>query len=299
VAYINTQLQNYRTILPSELILRPNGALYHLDLLPGQVAETIITVGDPERVKAVSDRFDKVELRVEAREFVTHTGELDGKRLTVISTGIGTDNIDIVFNELDALFNIDLARRQVQSELTKLDFVRLGTSGAFQSDLPLDSLVLSAAALATDGLLPFYLSGGEPDEAAISLYEHLEDGGVKLPVPVLIVRPELPLAFVDCGLPQGVTMTAAGFYAPQGRSLRLPSGLSPALLERLRSWRHGGLQLTNIEMETSGIYGLATALGHRSVSISALLANRAEGTWSKQPKETVDKLIDWGLGRIV
>lgn len=285
-------------MLSSELILRPNGALYHLDLLPGQVAETIITVGDPERVRAISDRFDKVELRVEAREFVTHTGELDGKRLTVISTGIGTDNIDIVFNELDALFNIDLARRQVQSELTKLDFVRLGTSGSFQPDLPLDSFVLSAAALATDGLLPFYLASGEPDEAAISLYEYLEDGGVKLPVPVLIVRPDVPAAFANTDLAQGVTMTAAGFYAPQGRSLRLPSGLSPRLLDRLRSWRHDELRLTNIEMETAGIYGLATALGHRSVSVSALLANRTAGTFSKQPAKTVEKLIDWGLGML-
>jgi len=214
-----TSPKNYPIIQPSELILRPGGALYHLDLLPGQVAETIITVGDPERVNAVSRRFDKIELKVEAREFVTHTGELDGKRLTVISTGIGTDNIDIVFNELDALFNIDLERREVKSKLTRLDFVRLGTSGAFQPDLPLDSLL-----------------------------EHLEDGKVQLPVPILIVRPELPPAF---------------------------------------------------EMETSGIYGLATALGHRAASVSALLANRAEGTFSKQPAKTVERLIEKGLALIL
>jgi len=263
------------------------------------VAETIITVGDPERVRAISSRFDKVELKVEAREFVTHTGELDGKRLTVISTGIGTDNIDIVFNELDALFNVDLERRAVKDQLTRLDFVRLGTSGSFQPDLPLDSFVLSAAALATDGLLPFYLHGGEPDEAAISLFEYLEDGGVQLPVPVLVVRPELPPAVAASDLPRGVTMTAAGFYAPQGRSLRLPSGLNPALLTRLRNWRHDELRLTNIEMETAGIYGLATALGHRSASISALLANRAEGTFSKQPAKTVAALIDRGLALVL
>jgi len=263
------------------------------------VAETIITVGDPERVKAVSARFDRVELKVEAREFVTHTGELDGKRLTVISTGIGTDNIDIVFNELDALFNIDLGRRAVKDELTRLDFVRLGTSGSFQPDLPLDGFLLSEAALATDGLLPFYLSGGEPDEAAISLYEYLEDGGVKLPVPVLIVRPELLPAFAASDLPRGVTMTAAGFYAPQGRSLRLPSGLRPDLLDRLRGWRYDHLRLTNIEMETAGIYGLATALGHRSASLSALLANRTEGTFSKQPAKTVEALITRGLELLI
>lgn len=284
---------------PSELILRPSGALYHLDLLPGQVAETIITVGDPERVRAISRRFDKVELKVEAREFVTHTGELEGKRLTVISTGIGTDNIDIVFNELDALFNVDLAKRAVRDALTQLTFVRLGTSGAFQPDLPLGSFLLSEAALATDGLLQFYLHGGEPDPLAIDLYEHLETGGQRLPVPALVVRPELPPAFFASDLTRGVTMTAAGFYAPQGRSLRLPSGLTPALLERLRSWRSDGLRLTNIEMETSGIYGLATALGHRSASLSVLLANRAEGTFSKDPAGAVSKLIDRGLELIL
>ncbi|SEQ16067.1 nucleoside phosphorylase [Neolewinella agarilytica] len=282
-------------IKDSELILRPDGSIYHLHLLPGQVAETIITVGDPERVKAVSDRFDSIELRVEAREFVTHTGELNGKRLTVISTGIGTDNVDIVMNELDALFNIDLTTRVPKEELTQLNFVRLGTSGAFQADLPLGSFLLSEAALAMDGLLPFYLHSGEPDHAAITLQEHLEDAGVRLPVPPLIVRPELPSFLEQSDLPRGLTMTAAGFYAPQGRSLRLASGLSPALLTALRSWRHDDLRLTNIEMETSGIYGLATALGHRAASISTLLANRAEGTFHKEPARAVEALITKGL----
>jgi uridine phosphorylase len=282
-------------ILSSELILRPSGALYHLDLVPGQVAETIITVGDPERVRAITDRFDKVELKVEAREFVTHTGELDGKRITVISTGIGTDNIDIVFNELDALFNIDLDRREVKEELTQLTFVRLGTSGAFQPDLELGSFLLSEAALATDGLLPFYLSGGEPDHLAITLQDDLNDAGLRMPVPPLIVRPTLPSAFATSALPRGVTMTASGFYAPQGRSLRLPSGLSPELLNCLRGWRHEDLRLTNIEMETAGIYGLATALGHQAASVSVLLANRAQGTFSNEPAQAVSRLIDKGL----
>ena len=285
-------------IAASELILRPNGALYHLDILPGQVAETIITVGDPERVAAVSNRFDTVELRVEAREFVTHTGTKDGRRISVVSTGIGTDNVDIVLNELDALFNIDLRRREVKDQFTQLTFIRLGTSGAFQPDLPLGSFLLSEAALATDGLLPFYLDSGEPDPLALSLYEYLQDGGVKLPVPVLIVRPDLPPAFSAEALPditRGVTLTAAGFYAPQGRSLRLRSGLHQALLDRLRAWRHDGHRITNIEMETSGIYGLATALGHRSASLSALLANRAQGTFHDDPAAAVGELIERGL----
>ena len=286
-------------ISPSELILRPDGALYHLNLLPGQVADTVITVGDPERVRAVSDRFDRVELRVEAREFVTHTGELDGRRLTVISTGIGTDNVDIVVNELDALFNVDLTRREVRDELRQLTFVRLGTSGAFQSDLPLGSLMLSEAALATDGLLPFYLRTGEPDPAAIHLYEHLQDGGVELPVPLLIVRPDLPPAFATAPIKHGVTITAAGFYAPQGRSIRLPSALDADLLARLRTWRFDHLRLANFEMETAGLYGLASALGHRSVSVSALLANRALGTFCTDPAAAVSHLIDTGLELIL
>ncbi|CAH1001660.1 Uridine phosphorylase [Neolewinella maritima] len=281
----------------SELILRPDGSLYHLALLPGQVAETIITVGDPERVAQVSRRFDRVELRVEAREFVTHTGELDGRRLTVISTGIGTDNIDIVFNELDALFNIDLARREIKDRLTSLTFLRLGTSGSFQPDLPLDSFLLSQAALAMDGLLPFYPAAGADDSLTTSLAGHLAEQGVQAPVPLRIVRPQLPdlnWAAVPA-LAHGITLTAAGFYAPQGRSLRLASGLDPALLLALRSLRSGELRITNIEMETAGIYGLANALGHRSASLSALLANRTAGTFSRQPAATVERLIDQGL----
>ena len=281
----------------SELILRPNGAVYHLDLLPGQVAETIITVGDPERVARVSRRFDRVELRVEAREFVTHTGELGGRRLTVISTGIGTDNVDIVLSELDALFNIDLARREVRDELTELTFLRLGTSGSFQPDLPLDSLLLSKAALGLDGLLPFYPRPVTPDPLTVALVKHLDRAATHLPVPPLLARPRLPV--LDWSLipelARGITLTAAGFYAPQGRSLRLPSGMSAQVLMALRTFRHGDLRITNIEMETAGIYALATALGHRSASLSALLANRAEGTFSTQPAATVERLIDYGL----
>ncbi|NJC25723.1 nucleoside phosphorylase [Neolewinella antarctica] len=282
-------------IQASELILRPSGAIYHLNLHPEQVAKTIITVGDPERVKLISDKFDKVTTRVEAREFVTHTGELDGVPLTVVSTGIGTDNIDIVLNELDALFNIDLDKREVKDDLAKLTFIRLGTSGSFQPDLPLGSFLMSEAALAADGLLPFYLDASVPDPLAYSLHAHLDRGEVKFPVPILVVRPTLPSIFAESDLPRGVTLTASGFYGPQGRSLRLRAGLHAGLLERLRNWQEGDLRLTNIEMETSGIYGLATALGHRAVSVSALIANRALGTFHERPGEVVEKLIERGL----
>jgi len=282
-------------IAESELILRPDGSLYHLHLLPGQVAQDIITVGDPERVGEVSRRFDRIELKVEAREFVTHTGELNGKRLTVVSTGIGTDNVDIVINELDALFNVDLTSRRVKKELTSLNFLRLGTSGSFQPDLALNTLLLSSAALAMDGLLPYYLTEETTDELTSALVEHFDERGLRLPVKPMMVRPLLP-AFIDStGLPSGITLTAAGFYAPQGRSVRLPSGLSPALLVALREFEYGDLRITNIEMETAGIYGLCSALGHRSASLSALLANRALGTFSKQPAKTVGELIDYGL----
>lgn len=283
-------------IAGSELILNPDGTVYHLHLLPGQVARDIITVGDPARVGEVSRRFDRIELKVEAREFVTHTGELDGRRISVISTGIGTDNVDIVINELDALFNLDLKRRQLREELTQLNFLRLGTSGSFQPDLALGTFVLSTAALAMDGLLPFYLHGGEPDPASIALIDHLDDCKVRLPVAPLIVRPDLPDYLAGHDLRTGITLTAAGFYAPQGRSLRLTSGLNPKLLDALRDFSdEDGQRITNIEMETAGIYGLAGLLGHRSASISALLANRALGTFSGQPALTVDRLIERGL----
>ncbi|THH39894.1 nucleoside phosphorylase [Neolewinella litorea] len=285
-------------IAPSELILRPRGSVYHLDLLPGQVAETIITVGDPERVGEVSRRFDRVELRVEAREFVTHTGDLNGKRLSVVSTGIGTDNVDIVINELDALFNIDLHRREVVAEPVALTFLRLGTSGSFQPDIPLDTVVLSSAGLSLDGLLPFYPSIPVDESLATALTTHLSQDGQALPVPPVMVRPQLPdfLASLDpARLTAGITLTAAGFYAPQGRVLRLPTALTPTLLEALRKFRQEDLRITNIEMETAGIYALASALGHRSASLSALLANRALGTFSRQPATTVDRLIDYGL----
>jgi uridine phosphorylase len=280
----------------SELIIRPDGSLYHLHLVPGQVAKTIITVGDPDRVSRVSERFDRVELKVEAREFLTHTGELNGKRLTVISTGIGTDNVDIVLNELDALFNVDLERRAIKDDLTQLEFIRLGTSGSFQPDLALDTFLLSEGALAADGLLPFYPGTEGDNDTGKELRDYLAQEGHTFPVPPVIVHPELPEALArDTELPRGITMSAAGFYGPQGRSVRLPSGLDPALLSVLRKWRHGGTRITNIEMETSGLFGLANALGHRSASLSVLLANRAEGTFSTQGKASVDRLIDRGL----
>ncbi|WP_116106755.1 nucleoside phosphorylase [Lewinella sp. IMCC34191] len=285
-------------IAESELILNPDGSVYHLHLLPEQIARDIITVGDPQRVAEISRRFDRVELKVEAREFVTHTGELDGHRLTVISTGIGTDNIDIVLNELDALVNIDLDRREVRPSLTSLNFLRLGTSGAFQPDLPVGSYLLSAGALSMDGLMPYYATHQSGTDFAQDLSTYLRQQQLRLPVEPLYFQPQLPdfTQHDACrAIPRGVTLTAAGFYAPQGRSLRLPTGMNGHVLEALRGFRSGDLRITNIEMETAGIYGLANALGHRAVSLSALLANRALGTFASDPARAVDGLIDLGL----
>lgn len=284
----------------SELILRPDGTVYHLGLNPEQIAPTIITVGDPKRVNRVSRRFDRIDHRVARREFVTHTGELDGRRLTVIATGIGTDNIDIVLNELDALVNIDLERREVRDELTRLTFLRLGTSGAFQPDIPLDSIVLSRAAVSYDGLLPFYPEIKET-EYANGIERHLRAHDVDPMVRPRVVAPDLPdFLKGNTDIRSGITLTAAGFYAPQGRQLRLRSLFDDAYLSALRSYRaDDGGRITNIEMETAGIYGLATALGHRSASLSVLLANRALGTFSDRPGEAVEELIERGLSLLV
>ena len=281
----------------SELILNPDGSVYHLHLLPGQIANDIITVGDPARVAEVSRRFDRIELKVGAREFITHTGELNGRRLSVISTGIGTDNVDIVLNELDAVVNVDFRRREVKESLTSLNLLRLGTSGAFQPDLPLDSLLLSAGALSMDGLMSYYdvpAGDGVMDDLTRFLSAH----HTSLPGIPAYVNPVLPDYLehpAGRALERGITLTAAGFYAPQGRSIRLAGKLGAGTLEAMRAYRHGDLRITNIEMETAGIYGLANALGHRSASISALLANRALGTFSKAPAVAVDRLIDLGL----
>ncbi|PHI20162.1 phosphorylase [Lewinellaceae bacterium SD302] len=288
----------------SELILNPDGSVYHLHLLPEQIAETIITVGDPERVEQVSKRFDRVDFKVAKREFVTHTGWLGGQRLTVLSTGIGTDNIDIVFNELDALVNIDLNRREVREKLTSLNIIRIGTSGALRPELEVDSFLASSGAIGLEGLLHYYeRSVTEQDE------QYLE----QLTLLLCQSKKDFPLRPYYAGaaeelvekftlngaMHRGITLTAAGFYAPQGRELRLKSRFDHATLDQLIAHQGpNGRHITNLEMETAGIYGMAELLGHRAVSLNALLANRATGNFSKQPGKTVDKLIDFALEKL-
>lgn len=277
---------------PSELILNPDGSVYHLHLQPEDIATTIITVGDPERVQSVSKHFDDIEVVVAHREFVTHTGTYKGKRLTVISTGIGTDNVDIVLHELDALVNIDLQSRTVKPNLTSLQFIRLGTSGALQSDIELGTWLVSKSALGYDDLLHFYGGLSTPQTESSRLQEHLNG----LPLPYHTKgSSRLIKAFSGDSYKLGHTLTMPGFYAPQGRALRLPNPTADRF-ERFTSFRmENGDALTNLEMETAGIYGLCEVLGHEAVSISALLANRMNGEFHPDPQEVVNEMIQSSL----
>lgn len=290
----------------SELILNPDGSIYHLHLVPDQIADLVITVGDPERVSRVSRHFDRIDERVSKREFVTHTGELGGRRISVISTGIGTDNIDIVLNELDVLATVDLDKRTLlaKDHLRQLCFVRLGTSGCLQPELPINSLLISSYAIGLDGLMPFYeLAPPLPSANLLdALQAKLAAQGMRLPGSPYAAQADDALVdhFAQADNYRGITLTAAGFYGPQARSLRLKSTLNAHFIDALQefSFEAGQYKITNLEMETAGIYALAQALGHRAVSISALLANRANGTFSKQPKKTVDQMIEWALDRL-
>lgn len=279
---------------PSELILTPRGTIYHLDLHPEQIADTIITVGDPKRVEMVSRHFDRITDRAEHREFVTNTGALNGRRLTVISTGIGTDNIDIVFNELDALANIDFRTRENKDRHRRLRFVRLGTSGALRSELPLDSFLVSRYALGLDGLMNFYRNYQHPPGLG-EIFRSQTD--YPLPVYGAVAAADLVSLFAEDMHP-GITLTCPGFYAPQGRSLRGGTILDRDFFKSLQEVRYQETRVTNFEMETAGILGLARHLGHDAVSCSVLLANRIDGTFSSEPGRAVERLIEVALARL-
>jgi len=279
----------------SELILNSDGSIYHLALKPGEIANTIILVGDPQRVERVSAHFDTIELTRAHREFCTHTGSLRGKRLSVVSTGIGTDNIDIVFNEIDALVNVDFETRQIKDKLTTLDFIRVGTSGALQPDVPVDSLLASVTAIGFDNLPHFYRSRDLMDRGFIDAFVHHTTWDEKRSEPyVLHADPRLQEQFKDRGLIAGCTTTNVGFYGPQGRVLRLPLNQED-INEKIASFRYKDIKITNLEMETAGIYAMAQLLGHRAISLNAILANRPNGTFSEQATHTVDRLIDCTL----
>lgn len=279
----------------SELILNPNGSIYHLNLKPGEIADTIITVGDPDRVAQVSNYFDTIEVRAQHREFVTHTGTYKGKRLTVISTGIGPDNIDIVFNELDALVNIDFNERKVKSDLTSLNIIRVGTSGGLQPDIPVDSIVVSAKGVGFDNLVYFYQQSGSFDEAfAKAFMEHTSWFNRNSDPYVVDADPHLLKTFFSEDIRMGITTTNVGFYGPQGRILRLPLQ-DDDLNDKIASFEFEGQKITNLEMETAAIYAMSSLLGHRALSLNCILANRPNGTFSSDPKKGVQKLIEYTL----
>ncbi|MEM1320462.1 MAG: nucleoside phosphorylase [Bacteroidota bacterium] len=276
----------------SELIINPDGSIYHLNLRPEQIATTIITVGDPDRVEKVSQHFDRIDEKVAKREFVTHTGELNGKRISVISTGIGTDNIDIVLNELDALHNIDFQSREVKAQFTPLDIFRIGTTGGLQEHIPVDSLLLSSYGLGLDGLMHYYLLNHNANEYLLH-YEFMDQCGRELNLPIrpyLVEGSEELRKQMGDGWLEGITVTCPGFYAPQGRRLRGEPALDN-LLEVLAQFEFNKMRITNFEMETAGTYGLARLLGHRALSCNVILANRPRKQFSSDPKGAVERLI--------
>lgn len=285
---------------PSELILTKAGAVYHLNLLPEQIAPTIFLVGDPDRVAQVSRHFDAVWYRVQHREFITHTGMLHGQPVSVVSTGIGTDNIDIVLNELDALFNIDLISLEPKTELTSLRLIRLGTSGALQADIEVDSLVCSSHGLGIDGLMPFYQAEQKPQERALTAaFEAFLPEIKACAIPYVFEADATLLSlFEEENFKRGITLTCSGFYAPQGRKLRYQPTLE-ALPLRCNGFAHAGHRITNFEMETAGIYGLARLLGHQALSVNAIIANRVHGSFSSEPQQTIDRLISTVLHKIL
>jgi len=278
-------------IAESELIINDRGAIYHLDVRPDELAETIIVVGDPGRVEKVSRHFDKVEHRLSHREFVTHTGYIGNKHLSVISTGIGPDNIDIVFNELDALANIDFETRLIKNNLTKLNIVRFGTSGSLQADIPVDSFVASSHGLGLDNLLNFYSYQKTADDKAMA-DAFIEQTGLDTAItnPYAFSGSETLLNKFNEGYHKGITVTCPGFFGPQGRVLRLELS-SPGLVDKLSHFSFNNHRITNFEMETSAIFGLGKLMDHECMSINAIIANRVVKEFSKDSNAAVEKLI--------
>ena len=284
-------------IVETDLILNTDGSVYHLNILPEDLADTIITVGDPDRVAEVSQHFDRIELKKGKREFITHTGTIGTKRITVLSTGIGTDNIDIVLNELDALVNVDFNTRLPKTSLTSLKIIRIGTSGAIQEDIAIDSILVSEFALGLDVLMRFYIQNMTDEEHSIlnemknhfhpvdEFWSYISSADAGL------------LKHIGYDLQHGITITAPGFYSPQGREVRAKNAI-PNLISRLQAFRLHAHRFTNLEMETAGIYALYTALGHRALSVNAILASRVKKEFSKNPEKIIDKAIRLVLERL-
>lgn len=276
---------------PSELILNADQSIYHLNLHPKDLAETVITVGDPDRVALVSKYFDTIEVKKGKREFISHTGILKGKRMTVISTGIGTDNIDIVLNELDALVNINFETRSINKKIKQLDIIRIGTSGAIQPEIPINSVIISETAIGFDSLLRFYdAEHVTQTQVEAEFIKHTQWSKYKSVPYVVSSDEELALKFNKLNFIKGFTATNVGFYGPQGRKLRLKTE-DESLNDKLASFSYRDLKITNLEMETAGIYGLAKLLGHRAISLNSIIANRSTGEFSENPSKIMEELI--------
>lgn len=284
---------------PAALIIKDNGCIYHLDLHPDEIADTIILVGDPGRVAEVSKYFDKIEYQKANREFITHTGFLGNKSLSVVSTGIGTDNIDIVLNELDALANIDFESRKIKEKLVSLNIIRLGTSGALQKEIPLDCLVVSSFGIGIDNLMHYYQLELNSEESYLleEFQKHTHLSGTPILPYISEGSIHLRNQFMD-GFIHGITITSPGFYAPQGRKLRLTPSF-PELIQNCASFKCGHHIVTNFEMETAAIYGLGKLLGHHCISINTIIDNRIEHIFSKNSKQSIDFMIKKALEIII
>ena len=286
-------------IKSSELILNPDGSVYHLNLLPEHIANDIIFVGDQNRVEKITQFFDNIEFSTQKREFKTQTGTFKGKRITVMSTGIGPDNIDIVVNELDALVNIDLKTRQPKENLTSLNIIRIGTSGSLQADIPVDSFVMSKFGLGLDNMLRSYLIDEISDSNIEEAFISHTNWDMKKGRPYVIACSEkLEKTIESDKIHKGITATAGGFYGPQGRVLRL-NIQDENLNAKMDNFTFEDHRITNLEMETAAIYGLSALLGHHALSLNAIIANRASGTFSADPYKAVDELIAYTLEKLV
>ncbi|NOZ45508.1 MAG: nucleoside phosphorylase [Chlorobi bacterium] len=282
----------------SELILNKDGSIFHLHLKPEHIAGTVILVGDQDRVGVISKYFDKIEHKIQNREFVTHTGYYKGTRITVTSTGIGTDNIDIVVNELDAISNIDLQKRKIKDTKKQLNLIRIGTSGALQADIPVDTYVVSEISIGFDGLLNFYTKRDSISNLAFEeAFKKFTNWDKHLASPYVVEASEKLVNTIGKDLRKGVTISAPGFYGPQGRVLRIPLADND-LNQKIESFEFQGKKITNFEMESSAIFGLSKHLGHNALTICNIIANRITKEYSSDYKKSVEKLIVLTLDRI-
>lgn len=282
----------------SELILNPNGSIYHLALRPENISNKIIVAGDPHRIATISAKFDSIECKIENREFITHTGMYNGQRVTALATGIGTDNIDIVLNELDALVNVDLEKREVKEKLTQLEIVRIGTCGSIAQHVPADEVVVSTHAVGLDGLMNFYnFEMDAEEEELFSAFKAQTNWREEFNRPYLVKGANQLIEKIGEGFHKGVTITANGFYAPQGRRLRLLPK-HQAVNEDLRKFNFNGHKVVNYEMETSALYGLSRLMGHQACTVCVVVANRYANSFSKDYKPAMNRLIDTVLERL-